>query len=98
MSYKTFRRDRLRKLVEQDRIELIDSYSFDDMTGAFYAKRVMPVAIGDPDWRTRKSGVCYLYPHDFTAKSGACWQNDNGTVTLVVHSNSNYTLRIKEPS
>jgi len=95
MTYKTFRRDRLRKLVEEGRVEAINTYHFDDMHGESRGTEVRPVAIGDPDWRTRKAGVCYLFDHDFTAKSGACWENANGTITLTVHSNSNYTFRIK---
>ena len=94
---KTFRRDKLRRLVEAGKVELIGSYHFDDMHGTSGTDKSMPVAIHDPTQSVaqRQTGICYLYPSDFTSGSGACWQNDNGTVTLIVHSNCNYTFRLK---
>jgi hypothetical protein len=96
MAYKTFRRDRLRRLVEAGKVTLVGSYHFDDMMGESRADKEMPVAmkwIGG-DWRKRKQGVCYMTAWDFQTQSGACWQNDDGTVTLIVHGNSNYTFRV----
>jgi hypothetical protein len=92
---KTIRRDRLRRLVEADRVEVVGSYHFDDMTGterhraAGMRAAIMPAA----DRREMQPGVCYLLPGDFTSQVGRAWVNDNGTVTLYVHSNSNPRVR-----
>jgi hypothetical protein len=43
------------------------------------------------DWRDRQEGVCYMTGHDFTSNSGCAWMNPNGTITLIVHGNTNYT-------
>lgn len=90
---KTFRRDKLRRLVEAGRVVTVSTYHFDDMTGATQSAASMPVAIMPADWRDRKEGVCYLYPSCFTSKSGTCYES-NGVITLIVHSNSNYEFRI----
>jgi hypothetical protein len=65
------------------------------MAGESRSNKSMPVAIWPGDWKLRKEGVCYLYPSDFTTKSGCCYQSPNGIITLIVHSNSNYDLRVK---
>jgi hypothetical protein len=93
---KTFRRDKLRRLVEAGKIETVSTYHFDDMYGESRTRKPMPVAMKPADWHDRKEGVCYLTEHDFDSGSGRAWLNPNGTVTLYVHSNSNYELRIKE--
>jgi len=92
---KTFRRDKLRRLVEQGKIETVATYHFDDMYGESRGHQSMPCAIMPKDWHDRKEGICYMFDHDFTSGSGRAWLNPNGTVTLIVHSNSNYDLRIK---
>lgn len=96
---KTFNRGTLRKLVEAGRVRVVGSYHFDDMTGASRdSAKGMPAAIaptpGPDAWKQRKEGVCYIYPSDFTASCGRAWQNDNGTICLYVHSNSNFDLQI----
>src|SRR3990167_6603960 len=91
---KTFRRDKLRRLVEQNRIETVSTYHFDDMYGETRGHKTMPCAMNPSDWHDRKEGICYMFAHDFTSKSGGCWLNENGTVSLIVHSNSNYDLLI----
>jgi len=94
---KTIRRDRLRRLCAQGRLEVVGSYHFDDMAGESRdSAKGMPAAIRPADWHDRKDGVCYLFEHDFTSSAGRAWENPDGTITLYVHSNSNYTLRIKE--
>lgn len=92
---KTFRRDRLRRLVEAGKVETVSTYSFDDMHGEHRTDKPMAVAMKPDDYRERKQGVCYLTPHDFDAESGRAWIGDNGIITLYVHSNSHYDLRIK---
>lgn len=93
---KTFRRDRLRRLAEQGRLELAGSYSFDDQYGADRQTGAsMPVAFqATRDWRTQAPGVCYVFPDMFTGKPGHAWENDDGTVHLHIHSNHSLTFRI----
>ena len=95
---KTFRRDKLRRLVEAGKVETVSTYHFDDMYGVDRSDKPMPVAMKPDDWHDRKEGVCYLTPHDFTSQSGCCYVRDeaSGIVTLIVHGNSNYDLRIKK--
>ena len=90
------RRDRLKRLVEAGRIEMVESYHFDDMMGTEqHQGQAIPVAMRPAEVRDRKEGICYLFASDFTSQSGSAYQEDNGTITLYVHSNCNYTLRIK---
>lgn len=94
---KTFRRDRLKRLVEQGKVVLVGSYNFDDMHGESRSQGIeMPCAMKPADWRDRQEGICYFSDHDFNSGSGRAWVNPNGTITLYVHSNHNVTLRIKE--
>jgi hypothetical protein len=92
---KTFNRGKLKKLVEQGKVEMVEAYHFDDMTGSERTHKVMPVAMRPADWHDRQEGVCYLFEHDFTSKSGRAWQDDSGLIVLYVHSNCDYTLRIR---
>jgi len=94
---KTFRRDKLRRLIEAGKVETVSTYHYDDMTGAERSNKPMPVAIMPSDWHDRKEGVCYLFPSDFTTQSGCCYVQDerSGIITLIVHGNSNYDLRIR---
>lgn len=93
---KTFRRDRLVRLVEAGKVTLASSYRFDDMDGATRTQETtpVPVAISPADWQDRKQGVCYVRRDEFMSY-GRAILNDNGTVTLYVHSNSNYTFNIQ---
>jgi hypothetical protein len=93
---KTIRRDRLRRLVEAGRVETVETYHYDDMMDEHRTRKPMPVAIKPADWRDRQEGIRYLTDHDFTANSGCAWMNPDGTITLIVHSSSNYTLRISQ--
>lgn len=89
---KTFRRDRLRRLVEAGRVVLASSYSFDDQYGSDRTDKEMPVKMvatgGD-----RPEGTCCVRRDHFEG-SGRAWENPNGTVTLIVHSNLNFTFKI----
>ncbi len=92
----TFRRDKLRRLIEAGKVETVSTYSFDDMYGASRGNQSMPVALDPGDWRARQTGVCYIRPDEFTTKSGCCFRDPaNGIVTLIVHGNSNYDFRIR---
>lgn len=96
----TFRRDKLKRLILANRVVLTSSYHFDDMLGESRTAKEMPVAMTEsgPDmWKTRKEGTCYLFPSDLSSKSGCCYlasSSRTDLVTLIVHSNSNYTFRI----
>ncbi len=93
----TFRRDKLRRLIEAGKVETVSTYSFDDMHGASRGNKTMPVAIDPRDYRLRQPGICYIRDDEFTTKSGCCYVSDkaSGIVTLIVHGNSNYDLRIR---
>jgi hypothetical protein len=91
---KTYRRDKLRRLVEAGKVETVATYHYDDMSGERRSHGAMPVAIMPAEWRDRKEGVCYLRPSEFSTKSGYCYERD-GIVTLIVHQNSSYDFRIK---
>ncbi len=91
---KTFRRDKLRRLIEAGKVETVSTYHFDDMLGESRSHRPMPVAIMPADWHDRKEGTCYLRESEFATKSGCCYERD-GIVTLIVHGNSNYDFRIR---
>jgi hypothetical protein len=93
---KTFRRDKLRKLIEAGRVVTVGTYSFDDMSGERQTSHEMPVAMypESGDWHDCKPGTVYLRHHDLTSKSGCAWMRPDGTVTLIVHGNSNYDFRI----
>jgi hypothetical protein len=96
----TFRRDKLRRLIEAGRVVRTESYHFDDMMGQSITRVgkdgavEMPVKMTDASehW-TRPEGFVYLYPSDLTGH-GRAHQNADGTVTLYVHSNCNFTFRI----
>lgn len=91
---KTYRRDKLRRLAEAGKLEAVGTYSFNDMLGERRTVNVMPVKMIPIDRSECRNGTCYVYPRDFESGSGRAWLNPNGTVTLYVHSNSNYTFRI----
>ena len=93
----TFNRGKLRKLAAAGRLVLASSYHFDDMLGEDRTAKEMPVAIAPENRDDRKEGTCYLWDHDFKSSSGCAYESGPGLVTLIVHSNSNYTFRIKEP-
>ncbi len=90
-----FRRDKLRRLVEAGKMQVIGTYHFDDQFGTSGGKKLMECGIMPEDRDTRIPGVCYLFPSDFKSSAGCCWKNPNGTITLIVHSNSNYDFQLK---
>src|SRR5689334_13070576 len=88
----TFRRDKLRRLAEQGRLMMVESYDFDGRGGGRDSRELPVRMITDGhDW---KEDWCNVRPHQFTGASGRAYLNTNGTVTLIVHSNSNMTFRI----
>ncbi len=93
---KTFRRDKLRRLIEAGKVTLAGAYHFDDMHGESRTHKAMPVAMRPADYRERKQGICYIGDWELNSGSGRAWLNPNGTVTLYVHSNSNYDFTISD--
>lgn len=92
---KTVNRGYLKRMVERGELEVVHYYSFDDMYGAQRGVPApMPVEIDPGDWQKRKEGTCYLRPDHFTGY-GRAWENPNGTITLIIHSNLNYTFKRK---
>lgn len=92
---KTIRRNKLLNLAKAGRLVAVGSYHFDDMMGQSISKNEIPVRIKD-SFDDHKDGFCNLREFDFTCKGGRAWDNGNGTVTLYIHSNSNFDLRIIE--
>jgi hypothetical protein len=92
---KTFRRDRLLRLARAGKLVMVESYHYDDMTGSSRSKDERPVRVleqgGD-----REEGVAYVYASDFEGNCGRAYQGASGVITLHVHSNCNYTFKIKE--
>jgi hypothetical protein len=88
---------KLRRLVEAGRVETVSTYHFDDMMGESRTRKPMPVAMKPDDYRDRKEGVCYISEWEFKSNSGCAYVRGPtpDIVTLIVHGNSNYDLRIK---
>jgi hypothetical protein len=73
---------------------LTDDYRLDDQN-EFGVTGWMPARLSS-GYGDFVQGQMNLKQHDFTSKSGRAYKNDDGTITLIVHSNECYTLRIKE--
>lgn len=94
---KTFNRGKLHRLVEAGRVVAVAGHHFDDMTGSDNWHGEKPVAMKPADWKDCKAGTVYLTPWHFQTKSGRAYTyegSDPHVVTLIVHSNSSYTLRV----
>ena len=95
---KTVKRDWLRRQVEAGKVVCVSAYHFDDMYGESRTSREMPVAMMPVDRHDAHDGTVYLFPSDFTSGSGSAYRTEGGSIiSLHVHSNSNYDLRIKQP-
>jgi hypothetical protein len=91
---KTFRRDKLLRLAKAGKLAVVDSYHFDDMFGASRnGSNSKPVKVITNGREADGSFYC-VFESDFSSGVGRAWQNENGTVTLIVHSNLNYTFKI----
>ena len=98
VNVKTYNRGKLWRLCQDGRLQLTGSYKFDDQYGAerTQGEDGMPVLPAPKSVHDRRQGICYLRADEFRSGSGTAWENPDGTVTLHVHSNSNYTFRIME--
>lgn len=92
---KTFNRGKLFRLAQAGKLLMVGSYRFDDMMGESRQQGTdKPVAVDPGNWQDRKEGIVYVRQDEFRSH-GSAWLNEDGTVTLYVHSNSNYTFRIQ---
>ncbi len=92
---KTFRRDRLLRMAQQGKLVVVDSYSYDDMTGSVRNKTERPVKIVEPG-DSRPEGTVCLFPSDFNGSGRAYQYVEDGRIVLHIHGNLNVTFRIKE--
>ncbi len=105
---KTVNRGWLKKQVANGKMEALCNYSFDPMTdGIEYGdKQWRPARLQvreydennklvNDDWI---EGMSNFTEWDFKTKSGCAYQNNDGTITLIIHSNESYELRIKAES
>lgn len=91
---KTIRRDKLLRLAKAGQLVAVDSYHFDDMSGESRMRDGnKPVRIM-AEYGDFKEGFYNLRESDFDSSCGSAHLNDDGTITLYVHSNSNYTFRL----
>ena len=90
---KTIRRNELLKLAKAGKLVCVESYKFDDQLGEDRGSKETPVRVkaNHDDW---KDGFCNLSDYHFSGKSGRAYTNNNGTITLYVHSNLNYTFKV----
>lgn len=93
---KTVRRDFLWRACKLGRLVLVAGYTFDDQYGAERTAEEMPCLPNPESVHDRRAGIAYFSTHDFKSGSGCAWENENGTYTLHVHSNANYTFKIVE--
>ena len=96
---KTVNRGWLKRQVLAGKVEAICAYHMTDDYKRDAANNFGKTTIFVP-CRIRSGsdfieGVMNFYESDFSSKSGAAWMNKDGTISLSVHSNRAYDLRIK---
>lgn len=91
---KTINRGWLLRQAKAGKLAMVGSYHFDDQYGQSGSEgKLMPVRIIS-NHSEHQTGVLGLYEHDFRSKSGCAYRSDDDTITLIVHSNCNYDLRV----
>ena len=96
---KTVNRGWLKKQVLAGKVEAIcaynmtDDYKFDAANNCGRTTTFVPCRIRNGS--DFVEGVMNFYERDFSTKTGAAWRNENGTISLVVHSNRSYDMKIK---
>lgn len=88
----TIRRDKLMRLAAAGRLTVTESYQYDEMTGLSQASNERPVHLM-ADGRDFKDDHYNMRPDDFKGH-GRAYHNEDGTVTLYVHSNHNVTFKV----
>lgn len=96
----TVRRDKIFRLIQTGKLVAVGSYHYDDMDGQSIGKFAgIPVAAMPADFHDRKEGVFYVFPSDFTTKSGYAYlSEDRMTCHVGVHGNCNYDFRMADGS
>lgn len=96
--YGTVNRGTLKRLVAEGKLlasckySMTDDYAWDNAVNFGAMDGYLPARLGDK--HTREPGVIYFTEHDFKSSSGMAWLNDNGTVTLKVHGNESWVLKL----
>jgi len=104
----TVNRGWIKRMIEHGKVEarclfrLTDDYSFDNADG-FGKTDWMPARISAPQFDPETNrcinsdfaeGAANFHAGDFKTKSGGSYRNDDGTITLRIHGNEVYALRI----
>ena len=92
---KTINRGWLKRQVERGKVWKVSSYHFDDMHGEERSAEARPVRLMPEDRTIREPGICYLFPSDFSTKSGMAYERSPGHLVLIVHGNCNYDLEVR---
>lgn len=93
---KTIRRDVLKRLAQQGRLVMTESYRFDDAYGESRIAVELPVHFIEENGGDWRDGYCNVREHYFSSRSGTAYYRDEsrGLVCLIVHSNHNVDFRI----
>lgn len=91
---KTINRGQLKRLVERGDLEARTEYCFDETMGCTQGDSSpwKPARLRR-EYGDTKQGFFNISDFSFRTKSGAAWQNPNGTITLMVHGNEYIELR-----
>jgi len=69
-----------------------DDYRADDAYNFGKTEKWVPAKFSESDCIS-SSDALTLTPFSFRTKSGCAWLNEDGTITLIVHSNLSYQLK-----
>lgn len=92
---KTIRRDLLKRAVAAGKMFSVGSYHFDDQYGVEQRKTTIPARLSS-GYGDFVEGECNITVSDFKSRSGAAWENADGTFSLCVHGNCHYDLKLKD--
>lgn len=92
---KTIRRDKLAELARAGKLVCVSSYHYDEMSGESRCKAPLEVRMSS-GYGDFVEGVINLRESDFRSGCGMARLNDDGTISLYVHSNCNYDFRLKD--
>ena len=90
----TVNRGWLKRQVAAGKMEAANDHSYDEMTGQKDGGDWFPAVLkaqGEPS----KPGQISFTDWEFRTKSGTAYRNSDGTITLIIHSNQSYKLRVK---
>jgi len=94
---KTLNRSTLRNMINRGEIISGSSYAYDEMSGTTIGngENPRPVRFMEDDGNKDYQKFYYIWRTDLTTKSGRAYYNADGTITVIVHSNLNYTFTRK---